>query len=214
MRRLDKAIATELERVDAEAGKRFTAPIVCMCGSTRFKQAWISENARLTGEGQIVLSVGLWGHHEQVFPTNEQKAMLDALHKRKIDLCDWVWVLDVGGYIGESTRSEIAYATKLGRPVRYLNAEFPSYQEPIDRLAAENAELKSSADQLSDLNANQQRQIHRLTADRDALAGRMVAACKSEMEEYASPSWNDACEACIAAIRAIIASPEDSINYP
>jgi len=74
----------------------------------------------------------------------------------------------------------------------------------VDRLAAENAELKSSADQLSDLNANQQRQIHRLTADRDALAGRMVAACKSEMEEYASPSWNDACEACIAAIRAII----------
>lgn len=103
--------------------------IVCMCGSTRFKQTWIAENARLTLEGNIVLSVGLWGHHERVYPTEEKKIALDELHKRKIDLCDWVWILDVGGYIGESTRSEIQYAALLGKPIRYLSHEFPSYAE-------------------------------------------------------------------------------------
>lgn len=117
-----------------EMKARFTAPIVCICGSTRFKQTWIAENARLTSEGYIVLAVGLWGHHERVFPSPEQKAKLDGLHKRKIDLCDWVWVLDVGGYIGDSTRSEIEYAERLGKPVRYLSQEFPGYVEPKDPL--------------------------------------------------------------------------------
>jgi hypothetical protein len=119
---------------------RFTAPIVCMCGSTKFKQAWIAENARLTQEGNIVLAVGLWGHHERKYPSPDVKAKLDDLHKRKIDLCDWVWVLDVNGYIGESTRSEIAYAEALGRPVRYLSREFLGYVEPIDELAQQLAE--------------------------------------------------------------------------
>lgn len=122
------------EQGKEKAEKRFTAPIVCMCGSTKFKQAWIAENARLTGEGNIVLAVGLWGHHERVSPDDATKAMLDDLHKRKIDLCDWVWVLDVEGYIGSSTRSEIEYATKLGRPIRYLSKEYPDYTEPIDPL--------------------------------------------------------------------------------
>lgn len=115
---------------------RFTAPIVCICGSTRFKQAWIAENARLTGEGNIVLAVGLWGHHERVFPDAETKKRLDELHLRKIDLCDWVWVLDIGGYIGESTRNEIAYAEAHGKPVRYLSKEMPDYVEPVDPILA------------------------------------------------------------------------------
>ena len=106
--------------------------IVTMCGSTKFKQTWISENARLTKEGYIVLSVGLWGHHERIFPDVELKTKLDWLHKKKIDRSDWVWVLDVGGYVGESTRSEIEHAKKLGIPVRYLSQEFPDYQEPED----------------------------------------------------------------------------------
>lgn len=113
---------------------RITAPIVCICGSTRFKQSWIAENARLTGEGNIVLAVGLWGHHERVFPDAETKEKLDGLHLRKIDLCDWVWVLDVGGYIGESTKNEIAYAEAHGKLVRYLSKENPGYVEPVDPL--------------------------------------------------------------------------------
>lgn len=114
--------------------QRFSAPIVCLCGSTRFKQTWIAENARLTGEGNIVLAVGLWGHHERKMPDAETKAQLDALHLRKIDLCDWVFVLDVGGYIGESTRKEIAYAQAKGLPVHYLSQQFPHYIEPKDDL--------------------------------------------------------------------------------
>jgi hypothetical protein len=127
-----------------EARAKFTVPVVCMCGSTRFKQTWIAENARLTGDGQIVLSVGLWGHHERVYPDAETKVQLDELHKRKIDLCDWVWVLDVNGYIGESTRSEIEYAKSLGREIRYLSKEFPGYIEQVDPMLqrAEAAEAK------------------------------------------------------------------------
>ncbi|MFZ3043712.1 MAG: hypothetical protein WA058_01215 [Minisyncoccia bacterium] len=126
----------------AEAEKQTTTPIVCICGSTRFKQAWITENARLTGEGNIVLAVGLWGHHERTFPDEKTKAFLDNLHLRRIDLCDWVWVLDVGGYIGESTRNEIAYAEAHGKAVRYLSKEFPDYVEPGDPLVVRIAELE------------------------------------------------------------------------
>lgn len=127
---------------------RFTVPIVCMCGSTRFKQAWIAENARLTSDGNIVLAVGLWGHHEQRHPSPEEKIGLDNLHKRKIDLCNWVWVLDIGGYIGDSTRSEIEYAISLGRPVRYLSQEFPAYQEPIDSILARAEQAERERDEL------------------------------------------------------------------
>jgi hypothetical protein len=109
---------------------RFSVPIVCMCGSTKFKQTWIDENKRLTIEGNIVLSVGLFGHHEGI--TEELKIKMDDLHKRKIDLCDWVWVLDVGGYIGKSTRSEIEYAKVLDKPIRYLSKEFTNYIKNVE----------------------------------------------------------------------------------
>jgi len=99
--------------------------IVCLCGSTRFGQAFQDANLRLTMAGQIVLSIGcdtkldneLWSDPDTAA---RLKVELDELHKRKIDLADRVLVLNVGGYIGESTRSEIEYAEKLGRPVEYL----------------------------------------------------------------------------------------------
>ncbi|WP_371378848.1 hypothetical protein [Sporomusa aerivorans] len=125
--------------------QRFTAPIVCMCGSTKFKQAWVSENARLTLAGNIVLSVGMFAHADgqmKQLEDNGSKIRLDDLHKRKIDLCDWVWVLDLGGYIGNSTKSEIAYAEKLGKPIRYLSQEFPEYVEPVDNLQAQISHLE------------------------------------------------------------------------
>jgi hypothetical protein len=148
-----------------ELEARFTAPIVCMCGSTRFKQTWISENARLTGEGNIVLAVGLWGHHERVFPDEATKQKLDALYKRKIDLCDWVWVLDVGGYIGQSTRSEIEYAASKGKPIRYLNIEYPDYTEPMDPLAERVQKLEAQlAKQTEDMKQARDRALEILTA--------------------------------------------------
>jgi hypothetical protein len=131
------------------AHERFRAPIVCLCGSTRFKQAWIAENARLTGEGNIVLAVGLWGHHERVEPDPETKARLDALHLRKIDLCDWVWVLDIGGYVGESTRREVEYAVAHGKPVRYLSQESPEWVEPVDAIVAQRDLLTEALRQIA-----------------------------------------------------------------
>lgn len=103
--------------------------IVCLCGSTRFYKEFMEANYRETMAGKIVLSVGFYPHAtkemhgEGVGATDPQKAALDELHKRKIDLCDEVLVLDVGGYIGSSTRGEIEHATKLGRPIRYLSKE-------------------------------------------------------------------------------------------
>lgn len=70
--------------------------------------------------GKIVLSVGLLGHQEGLDMDGPIKAMLDELHLRKIDLADEVLVLNVGGYVGDSTRREVAYATAHGKPVRYL----------------------------------------------------------------------------------------------
>lgn len=95
--------------------------VITLCGSTRFKDAFLQEQKRLTLEGNIVLSVGLFGHSgdDEVW-TEGTKAMLDDMHKRKIDMADEIFVINVDGYIGESTRSEIAYAKSTGKAVRYL----------------------------------------------------------------------------------------------
>lgn len=102
--------------------------VVCLCGSTRFWEAFRDEGLRLTLEGVIVLSIGVAAPISMAYAnpdTNEgreQKRQLDNLHKRKIDLADEILVLNVNGYIGDSTRSEIEYARKIGRPVRWLVA--------------------------------------------------------------------------------------------
>lgn len=95
--------------------------IITLCGSTRFKEQYLEAQKRLTLEGNIVISVGLFGHSgdDEVW-TEGTKAMLDDMHKRKIDLADEIFVVNVGGYIGESTSSEIAYAKSQGKDVKYL----------------------------------------------------------------------------------------------
>ena len=95
--------------------------VVTLCGSTRFKDAFMEAQKRLTLEGNIVISVGLFGHSgDNEIWTEGTKEMLDNMHKRKIDMSDGIYVINVGGYIGESTRSEIDYATKNGKTVEYL----------------------------------------------------------------------------------------------
>lgn len=103
--------------------------VVTLCGSTRFKDAFMEAQKRLTLDGSIVISVGLFGHSgdEEVWDGMDEgalsatKKMLDDMHKRKIDMADEIFVIDVGGYIGESTRNEIDYARSCGKPVRYLS---------------------------------------------------------------------------------------------
>ena len=95
--------------------------IITLCGSTKFRDEFIAEQKRLTLEGNIVISVGLFGHSGDSEVWSEStKEMLDDMHKRKIDLADEIFVINVGGYIGSSTRSEIEYAIRTNKPVKYL----------------------------------------------------------------------------------------------
>jgi hypothetical protein len=128
-----------------------------LCGSTRFQREYETAQRDETLAGRIVLTVGLFGHHEGLDMDGPVKAMLDELHLAKIDLADEILVLDasrpwclkcqawckrfdptiISGdvshccarptelrpYIGDSTRREIAYAERLGKPVRYLSQE-------------------------------------------------------------------------------------------
>ena len=102
--------------------------IITLCGSTRFKEEFMEAQKRLTLEGNIVISVGLFGHSgdSEVWENMDEgtlsrtKEMLDDMHKRKIDMADEIYVINVNGYIGSSTRSEIEYAKATGKTVRYL----------------------------------------------------------------------------------------------
>ena len=101
--------------------------VITLCGSTRFKEQFMEAQKRLTLEGTIVISVGLFGHagDQEVWDGMDEgtlsktKEMLDDMHKRKIDMADEIYVINVGGYIGDSTRSEIQYAEEHGKNVRY-----------------------------------------------------------------------------------------------
>jgi len=95
--------------------------VITLCGSTKFKEQYLEAQKRLTLEGNIVISVGLFGHSgdDEVW-IEGTKAMLDDMHLRKIDMADEVFVINVGGYIGSSTRNEIKYAIDHGKEVRYL----------------------------------------------------------------------------------------------
>lgn len=101
--------------------------IVCLCGSTRFSRAYQQANLKETLEGRIVLTIGadmksdnnLFEHMSSV-DVMTLKDMLDELHLRKIDLADEILVLNVGGYVGESTAREIEYAKLNGKDIRWL----------------------------------------------------------------------------------------------
>jgi hypothetical protein len=97
--------------------------IVCLCGSTRFMDVFQEVNLRETLAGRIVLSVGCNTKSPDGMSgvvTEVQKAALDELHLRKIDLADEVLFLNVGGYIGSSTHRELAYAIFTHKKIRWL----------------------------------------------------------------------------------------------
>lgn len=97
--------------------------VITLCGSTKFKDEFVEVQRKLTLEGNIVISVGLFGHADGEYETvltDEVKIMLDDMHKRKIDMAEEIFVINKNGYIGESTRSEIDYASKKGKKISYL----------------------------------------------------------------------------------------------
>ena len=109
-------------------------PVITLCGSTRFKDEFMMMQKKLTLEGNIVISVGLFGHagDGEVWENMDEgtltrtKEMLDDMHKSKIDMADEIFVINKGGYIGDSTRSEIEYAIQHGKKVRYLERNIGS----------------------------------------------------------------------------------------
>lgn len=105
-------------------GKMKRPPIVCLCGSTKFKKEYEEATIAFGLKGYIVLSVVGFNHADGLNYTEEQKAGLDKLHKQKIDLADGIFVINPGGYIGSSTRSEIEHARKLGNKQIYYLVSF------------------------------------------------------------------------------------------
>ena len=103
--------------------------VITLCGSTRFKDEFLKVQKELTLKGNIVISVGLFGHSgdSEVWENMDEgtltktKEMLDDMHK--IDMADEIFVINVGGYIGDSTKSEIEYAKAHGKKVNYLESK-------------------------------------------------------------------------------------------
>lgn len=98
--------------------------IVCLCGSTKFHEQYVQENMNETMKGNIVLSVGVFGHTVHSFLELDEfdKEELDQLHKDKILMADEILVLDVEGYIGQSTQDEIEFAKNHGKIIRFTNS--------------------------------------------------------------------------------------------
>jgi hypothetical protein len=95
--------------------------IITLCGSTKFRDEFLDVQKRLTLQGNIIISVGLFGHSgDNEVWTENTKVMLDEMHLRKIDLADEIFVINKGGYIGASTRKEIDYASGKNKIVRYM----------------------------------------------------------------------------------------------
>lgn len=100
--------------------------IVCFCGSTRFAYEFMLHRWQMEKRGIITLGINILpdgyfkdGNAHGAEQENV-KHILDELHLRKIDISDEVFVINVGGYIGDSTRNEINYAIKIGKPIKYL----------------------------------------------------------------------------------------------
>ena len=112
------AISEYLNTIEA---KERDFKVITLCGSTRFNEQFLEVQKKLSLEGYIVLSVGLFGHSgdEEAWQPGI-KEMLDKNHLRKIDMSDGIYVINVGGYIGESTKREIEYAFVNDKYIRYL----------------------------------------------------------------------------------------------
>lgn len=95
-------------------------PVVCLCGSTKYKDDFLRIASALTIGGKIVLMPGVFAHTDGIDINEATKKNLDELHKRKIDLADEIFVINKDGYIGDSTKSEIAYARAHLKPIRFM----------------------------------------------------------------------------------------------
>lgn len=94
--------------------------IITLCGSTKFKDDFLRVQQELTLEGNIVISVGVFGHADNIPLDDDVKGMLDVMHKEKIRMADAIYVINKDGYIGKSTQSEIDFAKQLNKEIIYM----------------------------------------------------------------------------------------------
>jgi len=99
------------------------AKVITLCGSTKFEADFAEVNQRLTMEGCVVISLGMFSlpdlpDHGWTVDSSDLKGRLADVHFQKIRMADEVYIVDPGGYVGESTRQEIAYAESLDKAVR------------------------------------------------------------------------------------------------
>ena len=94
--------------------------IITLCGSIKFKDEFMKVQEKLTLDGNIVLTPNFFNNIKKEDIDEKNKKMLDEMHKQKIDMSDEIYVINVGGYIGESTKNEIEYAKEKGKRISYL----------------------------------------------------------------------------------------------
>ena len=95
--------------------------IITLCGSSKFKQDFRRLEKDLTLGGNIVLTVGLFGHSgDSEVWCDDTKELLDDMHMHRINMCDAIYVVNKDFYIGDSTKKEIEYARSIGRKIIYM----------------------------------------------------------------------------------------------
>lgn len=94
--------------------------IITLCGSIKFKDEFLKVQEKLTLDGNIVFTPNFFNSIKKEEINLDTKKMLDEMHKQKIDMSNEIYVINLGGYIGESTKSEIEYAKMKGKKVNYL----------------------------------------------------------------------------------------------
>ena len=97
--------------------------IVCLCGSTQFKEEFEEATWEEGLRGNIVLTVCCFTHHDHLTWTDEQLLIFHDLHKKKIEMADEILVINPDGYIGNTTKEEIGYASLLRKEIRYKYEE-------------------------------------------------------------------------------------------
>ncbi len=117
-----------MEDQQASQSAEGEAKVITLCGSTTFEAEFAEVNQRLTMEGCVVISLGMFSlpnlpDYDWTADSSDLKGRLGGVHFHKIRMADEVYIVDPGGYVGESTKREIAYAESLGKPVRYLSRE-------------------------------------------------------------------------------------------
>jgi len=102
--------------------------IITLCGSTKFKEEFEKVNMGLSSLGLVVLSVVCFSHADNIQLTDDDKEIFDKVHLQKIDMSDAIFVIDVNGYIDDSTKNEISYARSKGKRIFYLSDTLKRYK--------------------------------------------------------------------------------------